>query len=135
MPFLTCKAGIVTRIRRRTVRERRGLAGRERWYLRYGDFTAGDEEDPDSFIYRDENGQWTVDKAAAGKVWEDPDRCRRADGHESPGRAEAAPAARDRARQSSRLPGRHAPPESRLRTGGPHEQTAAARAARWWNTP
>jgi hypothetical protein len=78
MPFLTCKAGIVTRIRRRTVRERRGLAGRERWYLRYGDFTAGEEEDPDSFIYRDENGQWTVDKAAAGKVWEDPDRCRRA---------------------------------------------------------
>jgi hypothetical protein len=60
----------VTRLRRLT-RERRGLAGRERWYLRFGHFMGGDEEDPDSFIYRDENGQWTVDKAAAREVWEE----------------------------------------------------------------
>jgi hypothetical protein len=47
------------------------LAGRERWYLRYGHFMGGDEEDPDSFIYRDEDGQWTVDKVAAREVWEE----------------------------------------------------------------
>jgi hypothetical protein len=62
---------VVTRIRRRTTRERRGLPGRERWYLRYGRFTVGDQEDPDSFIYRDEDGVWTVDKAAAREVWEE----------------------------------------------------------------
>jgi hypothetical protein len=63
--------GIVSRIRRRTARERRGLAGRERWYLRFGHFTVGDQEEPDSFIHRDENGEWTVDKAAAREVWEE----------------------------------------------------------------
>jgi hypothetical protein len=63
--------GIVSRIRRRTARERRGLAGRERWYLRYGHFTVGDQEEPDSFIFRGEDGIWTVDKAAAREVWEE----------------------------------------------------------------
>jgi hypothetical protein len=61
----------MTRIRRRTVREHRGLPRQEWWYLRYGHFTVGDQEDPDSFIYRDEDGQWTVDKVAAREVWEE----------------------------------------------------------------
>jgi hypothetical protein len=45
-----------------------GLPRQEWWWLRYGHYTVGDHEDPDSFIYRDEDGGWTVDKLAAREV-------------------------------------------------------------------
>jgi hypothetical protein len=60
----------VTRVRRRTVRERRGLPRREAQYLRCGNLIGGDQEEPDSFVYRDEDGVWTVDKLAARQVWD-----------------------------------------------------------------